>query len=514
MKRFLLMGITLGFLLSWAVESIADQPKRGGTLTMAIRKDIALMNPLVGTKSVEKAVRGLIFEPLLGLDLNGKIQPNLAERWSISKDGKLYTFKLRKGVKFHNGQEMKAEDIKFAIDYTLEPRNGAYGLSDLEQVKRVEAPDKYTLKIHLKKASPVFLSLLTSIRAFSAIPKESLEGGVKQLSVFPPGTGPFKFVEWKSKRRIVLVPNENYWGQKAYIDKLILRPIRNATVRFTALRAGDVDMVDTAPLEWVQQVVNGNIKGINYASAPREILRRLQFNVPAPPFNNKKLRQAVAHAINRKELMQSIFYEFGVPSDQKYPKGHVWYFQGISWPAYDLAKARTLLKEAGYKGETVKVMVQPAHEVMSITLQAQLRKIGMNVKLDMLTRGAFASRARKGAFEFRFTGGSFYPDPSASYGSDFRCPVDLRKRTGNNSGYCDKEMDDLIKKGETEFDPDIRRAVFKRIVTKVAEDLPEVYLGYGPRFFTFRNFVKGFSTDDNADYRWWRGGLHYTWLDK
>ncbi len=214
MKRFLLMGITLGFLLSWAVESIADQPKRGGTLTMAIRKDIALMNPLVGTKSVEKAVRGLIFEPLLGLDLNGKIQPNLAERWSISKDGKLYTFKLRKGVKFHNGQEMKAEDIKFAIDYTLEPRNGAYGLSDLEQVKRVEAPDKYTLKIHLKKASPVFLSLLTSIRAFSAIPKESLEGGVKQLSVFPPGTGPFKFVEWKSKRRIVLVPNENYWGQR------------------------------------------------------------------------------------------------------------------------------------------------------------------------------------------------------------------------------------------------------------------------------------------------------------
>jgi len=75
-------------------------------------------------------------------------------------------------------------------------------------------------------------------------------------------------------------------------------------------------------------------------------------------------------------------------------------------------------------------------------------------------------------------------------------------------------MDELIKKGETEFDPDIRRAVFKRIVTKVAEDLPEIYLGYGPRFFTFRKYVKGFSTDDNADFRWWRGGLHYTWLDK
>jgi len=514
MKRFLLMGITLGFLLSWAVESIADQPKRGGTITMAIRKDISLMNPLVGTKSVEKAVRGLIFEPLLGLDLNGKIQPNLAEGWSISKDGKLYTFKIRKGVKFHNGQEMKAEDLKFAIDYTLDPKNGAYGHSDLQPVKRVEAPDAYTLKIHLKKASPVFLSLLTGIRAFSAIPKESLEGGVKRISTFPPGTGPFKFVEWKSKRRIVLERNEDYWGHKAFIDKVILRPIRNATVRFTALRAGDVDMVDTTPLEWVQQVVRGNIKGINYTSAPREILRRLQFNVPASPFDNKKLRQAVAHAIDRKELMQSIFYEFGVPSDQKYPKGHVWYFQGISWPAYDLNKARNLLKESGYNGQTIKVMVQPAHEIMAATLQAQLKKIGMNIRLDMLTRGAFTTRVRRGEFAFRITGGSFYPDPSATYGSDFRCEKDLKKRTGNSSGFCDKEMDNLIKKGETEFDPDIRRAVFKRIITKVAEDLPEVYLGYGPRFFTFRKFVKGFTTDDNADFRWWRGGLHYTWLDK
>ena len=212
---------------------------------------------------MEKGVRGLIFEPLLGLDLNGKIQPNLAEQWSISKDGKLYTFKLRRGVKFHNGQEMKAEDVKFAIDYTLEPRNGAYGHSDLSPVKRVVVADEYTLEIHLKKASPVFLSLLTSIRAFSVIPKESLEGGVKRISVFPPGTGPFKFVEWKPKRRIVLERNEDYWGHKAFVDRVVLRPIRNATVRFTALRTGDVDMVDTTPLEWVQQVVKGNIKGIN-----------------------------------------------------------------------------------------------------------------------------------------------------------------------------------------------------------------------------------------------------------
>jgi len=214
MKRFVLMGITLGFLLSWAVESIADQPKRGGTLTMAIRKDITLLNPLVSTKSVDKRVRGLTFEPLLGLDRNGKVQPNLAEAWSVSEDGKLYTFKLRKGVKFHNGQEMEAEDVKFSIEYTMNPKNGASGLSDLSQVDRVVVADRHTLKIHLKTVSPVFLSLLTAIRTFSVVPNESLKEGLSKTTAFPPGTGPFKLVEWKPRQRIVLTRHDNYWGHK------------------------------------------------------------------------------------------------------------------------------------------------------------------------------------------------------------------------------------------------------------------------------------------------------------
>ena len=293
MKRFLLMGITLGFLLSWAVESIADQPKRGGTLTMAIRKDITLLNPLVSTKSVDKRVRGLTFEPLLGLDRNGKVQPSLAEAWSVSEDGKLYTFKLRKGVKFHNGQEMEAEDVKFSIEYTMNPKNGASGLSDLSQIDRVVVADRHTLKIHLKTVSPVFLSLLTAIRTFSVVPNESLKEGLSKTTAFPPGTGPFKLVEWKPRQRIVLTRHDNYWGHKAFLDKLVLRPISNSTVRFTALRAGDVDMVDTTPFEWVQQVVKGRIKGIGYASSPADLFRRLQFNVPASPFDNKKLRRAV-----------------------------------------------------------------------------------------------------------------------------------------------------------------------------------------------------------------------------
>ena len=172
MKRIMVITVCFGLLVGWALEGLADQPKRGGTLTMAIRKDIDIMNPLVGTKSTDGRIRELMFEPLLGIDLKGKIHPNLAESWEMSQGGKVYIFKIRKGVKFHNGKEMTAEDVKFAIDYTLNPRNGAYGLVRLALLDRAEVVGKYLLKLYLKKAGPGFLSVLTNIQTFSVVPKE------------------------------------------------------------------------------------------------------------------------------------------------------------------------------------------------------------------------------------------------------------------------------------------------------------------------------------------------------
>src|SRR5919106_6326269 len=146
------------FLTAASLEGASAQPKRGGTLTFAISKKMQLMNPLVSTSSTEARIRDLMFEPLLGLDRNGAVKPNLAESWDVSKDGMVYTFRLRKGVKFHDGREMTADDAKFAIDYSLNPKNGAYGFRDLASVSRAEATDRYTLKIHMKTGNPTFLT--------------------------------------------------------------------------------------------------------------------------------------------------------------------------------------------------------------------------------------------------------------------------------------------------------------------------------------------------------------------
>lgn len=518
MKRFLIVAAALCLVSAWSVsaEGAADKPKRGGTLTMAIEKELILMNPLVGTRSTDQSIRELMFQSLLALDEKGNLQPKLAESWDISKDGRVYTFKMRRGVKFHSGQEMTAEDAKFAIDYTLNPKNGAYGFSMLRLVDRTEVADKYTLKLTMKSTNPAFLSFLTDIKAFSVIPKGSLQEGVDKPIHYPAGTGPFKFVEWLPRQRIVFERYGEYWGEKVLVDRLILRPVRDATIRLTALRAGDIDVAERSPLEWAKQIADGKLKGISAARASHADLRAILFNVADPPLNNKKLRQALAHAVNRREILNAAYLGFGEPNDQKYPKDHAWHFPGLPWPAYDLEKARALVKESGYRGETIPIITSPeaTDQIMALTLQAQLKKIGISIALDTLEVGAYNVRERKGEFALRFRGGDFYPDPWTTYGQDLRCEADLRKRNTNTSGYCDKEMDVLLKSAESELDPSKRKALFRQIMTKVAEDLPEIFVGYVPRFFTFRDHVKGFTTDDAGRFVSWRGGLTHTWSDK
>jgi peptide/nickel transport system substrate-binding protein len=500
---------------SAAAPAAQKQPKQGGTLNVAINKDMVLMNPLIATKSIDEQVRSVMFEPLLGIDLQGKIQPYLAESWDVSPDGKTYTFKLRKGVKFHDGTEMTAEDVKFVIDYTLEPKNGAYGYTLLSMVEGAQVVDPYTLKVQLKFVSPAFLSNIAWIKAFSVVPKGSIEPGVDKPASFPPGTGPFKFSQWLPGQQITLERHADYWGHKALVDKVVMKPVKDDSVRFTALRSGDVDIVQTAPMEWSRQVLDGKVPNVRVVEAPYADFRRLEFNVTSAPFDNRALRLAVAYAVDKKEILSAAFYGFGTPGDQKYPNGHFWYVEGIPSETLDLDKARAYLREAGYSGQPLSIMVEQgvATEAQASTLQAQLRRVGVDAKIDLIEYGTYTDRTRKGEFAFKFSGGSYDADPSTTYAPDFSCG-DPTKRSGNSTGYCNQNVDAIFSKAERELNLDLRRQMFKEVLTTLRLDAPDLNVGFVPDFFALRDQVQGFTTDGEANMGWWGGGLHYAWLDK
>lgn len=518
MIQFLIfkLALLLVVALSQLPQNASAEPKRGGTLRFGIGDDLVLMNPLVNTKATDYLIRELMFEPLLTVDEKGEIRPKLAAAWEISPDGKVYTFTLQKGVKFHNGRDLTAEDVKFSIEYSKNPKNAATGLSTLLIVDRVEALNPHVLKVVLKKRSAAFLGNLTDIASFSVVPQGSLKEGVAKPASFPPGTGPFNFIEWRPGQQIVLRKFDDYWGQKPLIDNLVLRPISNDTVRFTALRTGEVDIIERTPPEWAKQVVEGKVNGIKYSEARYLFPRRMAFNVADPPFNNKKLRRAVAHAIDKREFLSAVYHGLGEPMDQKYPKTLSWYIEGVPTPKYDPEKAKALLKEAGYNGEPIILNIGATriNEIQATVVQAQLKRVGINLKIRALEDGAYKLASRQGDFHFRFGGLSVNVNPEQVYAHGLRCERDLKKRGANFSGYCNKEMEALLDRAEVELDPQKRRALWKQIITKWAEDLPEMTLVSVRRFYSMRDYVKEFVADDLGSLVGYQKGLNYTWVNK
>ncbi len=196
MKKYSLWLAILILALPLAASGQDAKAKRGGKLTLGLERDISTMNPFVRISSTDRYVRGLFYEALIDEDIKGNPVPALAESWNISKDGLTYTFKIRRGVKFHNGVEMTAEDVKWCIDYVMEPKNGSEGYSYLREVKAVAMPDRYTIEFTLKEPNAAFLSYL-SLRAFPVVPKGSVVAGMDRVDNFAPGTGPFVLKEWK-----------------------------------------------------------------------------------------------------------------------------------------------------------------------------------------------------------------------------------------------------------------------------------------------------------------------------
>ena len=376
--------------------------------------------------------------------------------------------------------------------------------------------DKYTLKIHLKQHSPLFLTVLSEIRAFSAVPKESLTEGMRKPTTFPPGTGPFKFVEWLPGQRIVFDRFADYWGQKAYVDRVIMKEIGDNTVRFTALQAGDVDMIERTPYEWVQQIVEGKIRGIGYAqsSARRRAQSRIQRGRSA-------LQQQETPSGDRPRDRSEGDFTSGLLRSGRHRRPEIpqAVIIGISRMCLRRRsmqnKARALLKEAGYKGETLELMGNRGEvaDIEGATIQAQLKRVGVKVELKILERASALEIRRQGKYMFKLAGGCDYPDPLPAY-EEYACEPNLHNRRLNESGYCDKDYDALLKKAEGEVDLEKRKAMFKQVVTKLMDDLPILVIGFTPRFFTFRDHVKDFVTNASGDFEPWGAGLSHAWIDK
>lgn len=446
-------------------------------------EDVQFWDPQDHFNLVSWMMDKLIYNTLVEVTPDGQVVPALATEWSVSQDGTVWTFKLRQGVKFHNGEVFDGQSVKVTLERFLNEKLRQGPLwGDLAGVDVV---DPYTVNIRLKRPNG---ALLTALSLTSMLPPKAFAEKGKSLFDHPIGTGPFEFVEYVRGDRIVLKKYPGYWGEKAKVDKIIYRPITEDATRVAGVKTGEIDIADTIPVDDVPALSQDpNIKLIRELAWDQIYLG---FKCDKPPFNDKRVRQAVSLALDREAIVTHIM-KGGRPSSGLVPQGCLGFHEGLSAPKRDLNKAKELLRQAGYA--TVKVnLIAPegwypkTKEVLE-AIRGQLLEAGIETTLTLLDGAAFAERRAAGNYDVYYTGGA-HPGGDPDFIFYQRVHDDAMK-----SGYRNDALNELIEKGRAASDRAERANYYKQAQEIMNEEAaPMIFVYQMEQILAARKNVTGF----------------------
>ena len=473
------------------------QERHGGTLVFATSKGVDSPNPFVTTVSVDEHIKEMWLEPLLHLADDGSLVPVLATSWVSNDDHSVWTFHLRRGVKFHDGQEMTSADVVWTVKYILNPDNAARGAGPLGPViDSVEAVDRYTVRFNMKGSQPAFPQISQGINPLPVIPANSMETGVLRMSTPPSGTGPFKFESWTPGGNTVVVRNDDYWAGKPYLDKIVFQFVSSATGRANALRTGEIQMAERLGPSFANRVLAGEIRGISVLAPPLSGYRRIMFNVESPIFKDKNVRLAAVYGMDMQKLLDEAFFGLGYLVHLPVPPGSVWEEALLACCPKRYAdpdKARALLAASEYNGEPVRLYVQRGREGVGESLSRQLREVGFNIDLTVLESGIYTEKQDAGDFDLTPEGDSFDGDPIRDNQANWRCE-ERERRHANRSRMCNPGLDALLDEYGKLADLDDRLEMFAKIMPIVHDEVIGKHMGWNyTRFFGWNDNVKGFA---------------------
>lgn len=437
-------------------------------------------------------VNGNIYEGLTAVDKDLKVVPSLAESWTVSPDGKTYTFKLRSGVKFHDGSAMEAEDVVSTIKRVQSKDIASPLASRLAAIESANAVDAQTVELKLKEPSAPLLSSLATI----AIVPSSVETNKDVLQKQPVGTGPFKFQEWQPNGFILLSKNDAYWQQGLpKLSGLKFNIVPESATRQVGLTTGQYALLPNIDAATALQLKGKS--GVKLSETLELAYTLIGMNVSKPPFDNAKVREAVNYAINRQEIVDAALFGAGVPGGPLSPALKSWALDVKQFPCYapDPAKAQALLKESGVSLPiAVSMNVLPRQDVKDIAqvVQEQLNKVGFKVELKNQEQGQFIQDWRNSNFDMFASINAGSPDPDEYFYRTFR--------TGGSTNvfkYSDTEIDQLLDSARTMQDQAARKTAYDQVQKKLACSGPVAHLTYGTLFSAMRDKLQGYEVMPN-----------------
>ena len=470
--------------------------------------DINSFDPGFSGTSQDMPIMAAVMEGLVTYpagEISTNFQPALAERWDISADGRTYTFHLRRGVTFHDGfGPFTAADVEFSLNRYRDAKESAWA-AQYSNIDAVKVVDPQTVTVTLKSPDPFFLgrvatdndsgSFMLSKRAFE-------QKGKDAMRLHPVGTGPFKFVEYRTKDRVVLGRNDDYWGGKPILEQIVYRYMPSTPARELALVNGEIHSmrcpIDAKLLDRLKR------QGMTVTPFGPQTVWLLHMNMTVKPFDDIRVRRAAAHAIKKEDLVAFMGKDLAEPLFSPIPPTYVGAAKRADLAAelrydYDPDKAKALLKEAGLPNGfevTMKISERADYRELMTIIQQHLKQVGITVQLELVDHTTYHSQGMKDATKPLFLIGDLsYPDGFIMLKRFYHSSLALGKPTSarNYSRYENPQVDGWLAEAERSGDLDKRRQVYMQIQKKVLEDMtvapivvvnqpgvrrPELDLGY------------------------------------
>jgi len=499
-KRLLLLLLPL-FLLAGCnrqeaaapagqLPAVTATPVSGDTILQGSSGDATTFLPVLASDSASSEVNELVYNGLVRYDKNLQYQGELAESWEISPDNLVITFHLRKGVKWHDGAPFTAEDVLFTYQTYIDPQVPTAYAENYRQVDKVEILDPLTLRVSYKK--PLAQALISW--GVSIMPKHLLAGQVltkSPLASAPVGTGPYRFVEWKRGEKIVLAANPDYFEGRPHIDRVVFRIIPDESTMFLELKAGGIDMMGLTPLQYARQTESPEfIKAFGKYRYPAFAYTYLGYNLNRPLFQDKRVRQALAHAIDKREIIDGVLLGLGQEATGPYKPGTWPHNPTVRRYDYDPAKARELLAAAGWKDSDGDGIVDQNGQPFAFTIvtnqgndqrskageiiQRRFREVGVDVKLRVVEWASFLKEfINPGKFDATILGWTVPIDPDGYnvWHSSKTRPGEL-----NFIGFRNAEVDTLLEQGRRTLDQGARKKAYDRLQEILADEQPYTFL--------------------------------------
>jgi peptide/nickel transport system substrate-binding protein len=486
MKRWIILPAAVAVVLA-LMSPAAPAPAPATMLRIGMESSPTTMDPGLSTDLYSQQVYSHVLEPLVQLDPEGVPKPALAESWTVSTDGRVWTFKLRQNVKFHDGSEFTAEDVKFTIDRILNPDTRSPQRGGLSQISAVDAVDRHTVRVTTRAA---FVPILTNLaNAAYILPRAYHTRVGRDFARRPVGTGPFKWVEWVADERIVVEANPDYYGGRPAMERVQFRFIPEASVRLAELEAGGTDLIAGVPAQDLRRLRVSllldlhEVVGTNY--------RLMGFNTSVKPFDDVRVRQAIAHAIDKQKFVDVVWRDRGIVAEGPIPPTSWAHDGGFRGLGFNLS-ARQLMAESGHaSGFEMNYLITDREEERRevAVIIDQLKQINVNVKVTAVEFPTLLDRLLKANYDVLRVGWTTTPEPDSLLYSPFHTSA-----IGgfNFTKYRNPRVDELLDRGRTVTNQNDRIRIYRDAQRLIVQDAPMVFIFHEKRTYASRKAVAGF----------------------